>query len=308
MRASAYLKGNYADRFPFGGEGVFLKGNLHTHTTVTDGPLDPEETIRRYKAAGYDFLSLTDHFIYTALPDQGGLTLLPGVEINYDDKDHYLFDHLVAIGDQNGGFAHGEEVKPVPDSSGWGVQRMINLLHETGHFVIYAHPHWSHRDAAHIAALHGIDAMEIYNTCCDVRFACGYSDQIYDDVLMRGQNPFALCTDDTHTPECIGGGWVCVKARENSRAAILEALRAGRFYASNGPQIFDYSLKDGVVSIDCSPVQSVAFVTYDHWGRTTRGENLTHAEFKLRGDETFLRIQIRDEKGNFAYTQPMFFF
>ena len=85
MRASAYLKGNYADRFPFGGEGVFLKGNLHTHTTVTDGPLDPEETIRRYKAAGYDFLSLTDHFIYTALPDQGGLTLLPGVtgaEIN----------------------------------------------------------------------------------------------------------------------------------------------------------------------------------------------------------------------------------
>ena len=88
----------------------------------------------------------------------------------------------------------------------------------------------------------------------------------------------------------------------------MEALRAGRFYASNGPQIFDYSLKDGVVSIDCSPVQSVAFVTYDHWGRTTCGENLTHAEFKLRGDETFLRIQIRDEKGNFAYTQPMFFF
>ena len=43
------------------GEGLWLRGNLHTHTTVSDGKLTPEECIRLYKEKGYDFLCITDH-------------------------------------------------------------------------------------------------------------------------------------------------------------------------------------------------------------------------------------------------------
>ena len=43
------------------GEGRWLRGNLHTHTTVSDGKLTPEECIRLYKEKGYDFLCITDH-------------------------------------------------------------------------------------------------------------------------------------------------------------------------------------------------------------------------------------------------------
>ena len=119
MRASAYLKGNYADRFPFGGEGVFLKGNLHTHTTVTDGPLDPEETIRRYKAAGYDFLCADRSLLsIRRFPIRAGWRFCPA------SKHQLRRQRSLSVrssgrhrGDQNGGFAHGEEVKPVPDSS-----------------------------------------------------------------------------------------------------------------------------------------------------------------------------------------------
>ena len=38
-----------------------LKGNLHTHTHLSDGLLSPEAVIARYRALGYDFLAITDH-------------------------------------------------------------------------------------------------------------------------------------------------------------------------------------------------------------------------------------------------------
>ena len=39
----------------------FFKGNLHCHTTNSDGKLTPEECKAFYREHGYDFLSITDH-------------------------------------------------------------------------------------------------------------------------------------------------------------------------------------------------------------------------------------------------------
>src|SRR5262249_46998313 len=38
-----------------------LKGNLHAHTTFSDGRRPIREVIRRYRDLGYDFLAITDH-------------------------------------------------------------------------------------------------------------------------------------------------------------------------------------------------------------------------------------------------------
>ena len=54
---------------PFTASGHWYKGNLHTHTTRSDGHFDPEEVVRRYREADYDFLALTDHGVVTQLPD-----------------------------------------------------------------------------------------------------------------------------------------------------------------------------------------------------------------------------------------------
>ena len=48
---------------PFGQPGRFYRGNLHTHSTNSDGVLEASEVCRRYKDAGYDFISLSEHFI-----------------------------------------------------------------------------------------------------------------------------------------------------------------------------------------------------------------------------------------------------
>ena len=43
----------------------WLKGNLHTHTTRSDGTGTPDEVIAMYRDDGYDFLALTDHYRFS---------------------------------------------------------------------------------------------------------------------------------------------------------------------------------------------------------------------------------------------------
>ena len=48
---------------PFDKPGRFWRGNLHLHSTNSDGRRSPEETLAGYRERGYDFVSLTDHFL-----------------------------------------------------------------------------------------------------------------------------------------------------------------------------------------------------------------------------------------------------
>ena len=40
---------------------MWYKGNVHTHTTKSDGDADPEVVVEWYKNHDYDFLVLSDH-------------------------------------------------------------------------------------------------------------------------------------------------------------------------------------------------------------------------------------------------------
>jgi hypothetical protein len=51
------------DLAPFSLAGRFWRGNLHTHSTLSDGALAPDKVVEAYKDTGYDFMMLSDHFI-----------------------------------------------------------------------------------------------------------------------------------------------------------------------------------------------------------------------------------------------------
>lgn len=63
----------------------WFRGNLHTHTTNSDGDLPPDVVTAWYRDAGYDFLALTDHDLLTH-PDSvkhaaGEMLLIRGEEL-----------------------------------------------------------------------------------------------------------------------------------------------------------------------------------------------------------------------------------
>ena len=54
----------------FNAPGRWFRGNLHTHSTNSDGLLSPEEVLRFYKDRGYDFLAISDHRVTTEIANQ----------------------------------------------------------------------------------------------------------------------------------------------------------------------------------------------------------------------------------------------
>ena len=71
--------------------GNFYKANLHSHSTVSDGALTPEELKNRYKSNGYSILAYTDHELlvdHSDLNDENFLALT-GFEYAFVEKEDY---------------------------------------------------------------------------------------------------------------------------------------------------------------------------------------------------------------------------
>ena len=67
-------------------------GNIHLHSTYSDGFATLKEIARTARKENLDFIIVTDHFNLAGLPEQGyygKMLLLVGMEVN-DEKNHYL--------------------------------------------------------------------------------------------------------------------------------------------------------------------------------------------------------------------------
>ena len=87
-----------ARRFDYSGR--WFKGNIHMHTTVSDGAKDPTVAARAYADAGYDFIALTDHNVASDQASMGirwPLLVLDGVEIHGSDHGGAGY-HIVCLG------------------------------------------------------------------------------------------------------------------------------------------------------------------------------------------------------------------
>ncbi|MCV2215875.1 3',5'-nucleoside bisphosphate phosphatase [Thauera sp. Sel9] len=79
-----------------------LNADLHCHSTVSDGWLEPAEVVARAKANGVELLALTDHDelgglgIAAATAAELGLRFVPGVEISVSFADETI--HVVGLG------------------------------------------------------------------------------------------------------------------------------------------------------------------------------------------------------------------
>src|SRR5499427_2145280 len=69
---------------------ALLKGNLHAHTTFSDGRRPVDQVIARYGDLGYDFLAITDHddhvdgdYWFQIPSGDDRLLVLPGIELDY---------------------------------------------------------------------------------------------------------------------------------------------------------------------------------------------------------------------------------
>jgi hypothetical protein len=307
------------NRLPFAMPGRFWKGNLHTHSTRSDGHLDPAATVAWYRDNGYDFVALTDHFVRryghpitdTRSFRGDGFTTLIGAELHAPRTQVGNLWHIVAAG-----------LPPdfAPSEPGETGPQLAARAASAGAFVIVAHPAYYGLTVADIETMPEAHALEIFNGASALAYEMGDSSHILDVLISRGRRIDACATDDAHFeyPEYPdhGLGWVEVKAEGNDPDAIVQALRAGHFYASEGPKLLDVSVFADEMVITSSPVMKVIVSAGGERYECRYGLDLTEtrvplAMFRNGSFEvdpalgTYLRVTVVDSQRKRAWTNPI---
>ena len=230
---------------PFSLPGRFYRGNLHTHSDLSDGGLPPDKVAQAYKDAGYDFFALSDHFLDkynwpiadTRAFRSNAFTTLIGAELHAGRN---------SVGDVWHILATGLPLDFAPPHEGESGPEIAARARAAGAYVAIAHPAWSQLTIEDGRALAFCDGVEIYNHGSAVENDRGGGFYLLDRLLREGHRLTAIATDDAHFragDSDAFGGFVMVKAESLDPEALLAALKNGHFYASQGPRIDDMRVR-----------------------------------------------------------------
>lgn len=299
---------------PFAAPGRFWRGNLHTHSNLSDGALEPGQVVDAYKNAGYDFMQLSEHFIdhfnYPIADTRNfrsnTFTTLIGAELHAPETAVGELWHIVAA---------GLPLDFPRNLEGETGAKVAARAREAGAFIGIAHPAWSQltmEDGRAIASAH---AVEIYNHGCAVENDRGDGWYLLDQMLTEGNRLTAFATDDAHfkTPDHFGG-WVHVKAESLDPDALLQSLKAGLYYSSMGPQIHGIEIEGKEIAIATSPVDTITVICGNSRSAVRSGKAITDASFDLkrleqgwlmRRKSPWFRVVAIDHAGKRAWSNPI---
>ena len=179
---------------------TLLRGNLHAHTTLSDGIRTPAQLIAEYEALGYDFLAVTDHedkipteYWKTLDHLSSSLLLFHGIELNYWDYEQHVGRVM-------------------------GDREELYVLNHPARYKLSVEDTIARAREIRAAGL-PLHAVELTDT--------GLYRPTYDtDAIPLSR----IATDDAHRPPHFGRAWIEVDAPRD-RDAIIRAIRAGDFQA-----------------------------------------------------------------------------
>jgi hypothetical protein len=296
---------------PFDKPGKFYRGNLHTHSTLSDGHLTPDKVCEFYRNCGYDFIALTDHFLKaynypisdTRSYRTEDFTTIIGAELHSGQTELGRLWHILAVG-LPFDFAHPTEGETGPQIAARAMA--------AGAYVAVAHPYWYNLTETDALSLGPAHAIEIYNGTSEDHNDRADSWYMLEMLLERGHRYFACATDDAHfNPDRYDAaiGWVYVKSEALEPDALLEALKSGHSYSSTGPQIFDIQLEPGnKITVKCSPASRIFVTGTAYTSRTAWGNGIREATLDLGTfDSPYCRVTVRDANGKRAWSNPIWF-
>ncbi|HSV74955.1 MAG TPA: CehA/McbA family metallohydrolase [Chthonomonadales bacterium] len=271
---------------------VWLRGNLHAHSTRSDGTLEPADLCAAYLARGYDFLALADHDLREPLaageaPE--GLLLIDAVEVSAGGP------HLLAIGGSSA-------IEPCEDR-----QRVIDAIVADGGFAILNHPNWLHHynhfPQCEMERLTGYAGIEIYNGVIDFLEGSALATDRWDRLLSTGRIVWGFANDDTHVAQNVGRAWNVVQATDRSEGAVFASLLAGRFYASTGVRIGRISTVGRHLAVSAPGADRIRFI--GSYGRELAMVDGDEGNYTADGGEGgYVRVECLGAGGRAAWTQP----
>jgi hypothetical protein len=188
-------------------------------------------------------------------------------------------------------------------------QTLLDAVAADSGFAILCHPNWgdsfTHYTFETMLALNGYAGIEVFNGVVMDLTGSHLATDKWDRLLSAGKRIWGFANDDAHRPHQIGRGWNVVRARQHTAEAIIEALRAGSFYASCGVRIDAIECDGPVVRVRSADADRID--VYGLYGRRVGwadGGNLTFDATDVDGP--YIRVECLGRGGRAAWTQPMF--
>lgn len=213
------------------------KGDTHLHTCRSDGSDEPFVVGCRYRAAGYDFIAVTDHGRYypsdELQAEMGILTdrfyVMHGEEVHPKGGSYFHIvsldadRHVTATFEQRGDFAEAEierilaerDLSALPDPRAAAIRLFIvDEIHRAGGFAVLAHPFWetdgeyNYQTAEclyHLREGH-FDALELMGGNDDTGNGNNLLELVYHDLRAEGCRIPIVGGSDAHTT-VVAGDW-----------------------------------------------------------------------------------------------------
>ena len=223
---------------------------------------------------------------------------------------------MLALGVATDPVAPAGGFEPLPDVVSW--------IESNGGLAYLAHTYWSGLRTEQWWDCPGLLGLEVWNSGCELELGRGDSSIHWDEALEHGRALQALATDDSHHPGYDSGfAWTWVRATERSQQAVLEALRAGAFYGSTGPEIRGVEVSDDDVVVRCSPAESVTLYSGRMRGARANAGRLGYPNLGRileRNDDGLItgvalqrpwdggaygRVEVKAADGTKAWTNPL---
>ena len=270
------------------------RGNLHAHTTLSDGVRAPQDLVDQYAARGYDFLMISDHDMITnpGTVDSRGMTLIPGNEVTVNGP-HILHVGATAF------------VAPNPDR-----QQVLDAIAADNAFAVVAHPNWernfNHCPQECLERWNGYTGVEIYNGLVRAHAGDPLATSRWDQLLGQGRRVWGFANDDAHFAGDEGVAWNVVQSASADASAILGALRAGQFYASTGVTILRVRVAGNAIHVATENAERI--VVNGDFGRRLAQVDGAEMTFTVPGDTecSYVRFECFGRGESMAWTQPFF--
>jgi hypothetical protein len=188
--------------------------------------------------------------------------------------------------------------------------RALRIAYYQGAILIWAHPHWTGNSIKE-GLRHKFHGLEIYNHSSHCENGSGYALSHWDGVLDRNPDYLGFATDDCHFAPgepYWKGGWIMVNAVDCTQDSILEGIRLGNFYATQGPEFKSITYLENSVTVETSPASYVRLIgprRKGQWINAHQAESITRAEFELPQDWPYARLEIEDADGKRAWSNPL---
>ena len=99
--------------------------------------------------------------------------------------------------------------------------------------------------------------------------------------------------------------YIMVNSEKKTEESIIDSIKTGNFYASQGPVIKQISRHGNKIQVDCEGAEAAVFLSACIWCAGRYQKNIgNHVEYEIQEPDRFVRIELIGADGKKAWSSP----